>query len=67
MFGCIAYAYVPDALRNKLDNKAVKFQFVGYSTQSKRYRLFDEKTSRVYTRRDVIFNEKDFGHENKSL
>ena len=67
VFGCIAYAHIPDALRNKLDDKAVKFRFVGYSTQSMGYRLLDEKTSRVYTRRDVIFNEKDFGHENKRV
>ena len=65
VFGYIAYTHVPDALRNKLDNKAVKFQFVGYSTQSKGYRVLDEKTSQVYTRWDVIFNKKDFGHENK--
>ena len=63
VFGCIAYAHVPDAQRQKLDQKAVKLYFVGYSIQSKGYRLLDEKTSQVYTRRDVIFNEKDFGKE----
>ena len=61
VFGCIAYAHVPDTQRQKLDQKAVKLRFVGYSVQSKGYRLLDEKTSQVYTRRDVIFNEQDFG------
>jgi len=56
VFGCIAYAHVPDAQRQMLDQKAVKLRFVGYSVQSKGYRLLDENTSKVYTRRDVIFN-----------
>ena len=48
VFSCTAYAHVPDALRNKLDKKAVKLCFVGYSIQSKGYRLLDEKTPWVY-------------------
>ena len=44
VFGCMAYAHVPDAPRQKLDSKAIKLQFVGYSVQSKGYRLLDEKT-----------------------
>ena len=42
VFGCIAYAHVPDSQRQKLDKKAKKFCFVGYSIQSKGYRLLDE-------------------------
>ena len=60
VFGCMAYAHVPDVQRQKLDKKAVKLRFVGYSIESKGYRLLDENTSRVYTRRDVVFNEQDF-------
>ena len=63
VFGCMAYAHVPDVQRQKLDKKAVKLRFIGYSIESKGYRLLDEKTSRVYTRRDVVFNEQDFGQE----
>lgn len=36
-------------------------RFVGYSIQSKGYRLFDDKTSKVVICRYVIFNEADFG------
>ena len=61
VFGCAAYAHVPDAQRQKLDKKAKKFRFVGYSIQSKGYRLFDECTKRVFVRKDVVFNESDFG------
>ena len=67
VFGCMAYAHVPESQRNKLDKKAVKLRFVGYSIQSKGYRLLDERTSKVYIRRDVIFNEHEFGHKKESV
>ena len=62
VFGYIAYAHVPDVqpLRRKLDKKANKLRFVGYSKKSKGYRLFDEDTRKTIIRRDVIFNETVF-------
>ena len=54
VFGCTAYAHVPDAIRQKLDKKAEKMRFVGYSGQPKGYRLLNEKTGKVCIRRDVI-------------
>ncbi|MCO5603945.1 hypothetical protein L7F22_058102 [Adiantum nelumboides] len=39
VFGCLAYAHIPQQLRGKLDDKAVKCIFVGYSSGSKGYRL----------------------------
>ena len=62
MFGCAAYAHILDTQRKKLDKKAEKLRFVGYSIQSKAYQLLDDKTSKFYIRRDIVFNEKDFGH-----
>ena len=41
VFGCVAYAHVPKQFRAKLDNKAVKLRFVGYSVGTKGYRLID--------------------------
>ena len=35
VFGCTDYAHVPDASRQKLDQKAVKMRFVGYSLTQK--------------------------------
>ena len=35
IFGCIAYVHVPDELRSKLDPKAEKCIFIGYSLQQK--------------------------------
>ena len=66
VFGCMAYALIPDVQRKKLDKKAEKFRFIGYCNESKGYRLIDEKTKKVYKRRDVIFSESDFKIE-KSL
>ena len=58
VFGCISYAYVPDAIRQKLDKKAEKMRFVGYSGQPRGYKLL---TGIVFIQHDVIFNETDFG------
>jgi hypothetical protein len=61
VFGCTAYAHVPDASRQKLDQKAVKMRFVGYSLTQKGYRLYDENRQRIFIRRDITFNKTDFG------
>ena len=34
VFGCVAYAHVPDCSRQKLDKKADKLRFIGYCTES---------------------------------
>ena len=61
VFGCIAYSHIPDANRRKLDKKTEKLRFVGYSNTKKGYRLYDEGKKRTVVRRDVVFNEKEFG------
>ena len=35
VFGCVSYAHVPKEFHHKLDDKAVKHIFVGYSTKSR--------------------------------
>ena len=61
VLGCMAYLHIPDAQRQKLDKKSEKLRFVGYSIRSKGYRLLDEKSQKLVIRRDVTFNETDFG------
>ena len=58
---CNAYAHIPSIHRQKLDRKSQKLRFVGYSKESKGYRLLDERSMRVTVHGDVIFNEADFG------
>lgn len=43
--------------------KAFLMRFMGYTLSSKGYRLFDETTRKLYIRRDVEFNESDFGQK----
>lgn len=57
VFGCKAYAHVPDERRTKLESKALKCIFVGYSLQSKAYRLYDPLDRRLIISRDVTFFE----------
>ena len=64
VFGCMCYAYIPEVnKKGKLSNKAEKLRFIGYSLQTKGYRLIDESTSKVLVRRDVICNESDFQYD----
>ena len=49
-------------LKDKSCTRNLKLCFVGYCKENKGYRLLDEKTSKVIIRRDVTFNEKDFGY-----
>ena len=58
IFGCIAYALVDAHKHCKLDEKSVKCIFVGYSTNSKAYRLYDPINCKVIISRNVIFNEE---------
>ncbi|MCO5570287.1 hypothetical protein L7F22_024005 [Adiantum nelumboides] len=57
IFGCLAYAHIPQQLRGKLDDKAVRCIFVGYSSGSKGYRLYNPATNKIFESRDVIFGE----------
>ena len=60
VFGCVAYGGIPKSNRLKLDKKCRKLRFVGYSIQSKGYRLYDETSGKVSDYRDVTFNETNF-------
>ena len=57
VFGCIAYVHVPDELRKKLDPKAEKCIFVGYSLQQKGYICYNPVMHELRVSRDVVFDE----------
>ena len=67
IFGCTAYMHISNQERRKWDAKSVKCIFIGYSINSKGYRLWDPKARRIHVSRDVVFFEEDFdGRTNES-
>ena len=62
-FGCTAYAHIPKDERKKLDSKARKCIFLGYGTETKRYRLYHCERKGVFYSRDVKFNGSELGIE----
>lgn len=59
IFGCLAYAQIPESKRKKLDDRSQKCIFVGYSEESKAYKLYNPLTHKLVVSRDVIFDEAE--------
>ncbi len=57
VFGYIAYVHVLDEKRSKLDPKADKCIFIGYSLEQKGYRCFNPSTHKLQVSKDVVFDE----------
>lgn len=57
VFGCIAYAKVPDEKRTKLESKAIKCLFLGYCVGTRAYRVMCLETKKIIKSRDVTFME----------
>lgn len=57
VFGCVAYAKIPEARRTKLDDKGVKCIFTGYGDKIMGYKLYNPITKETFMSRDVIFEE----------
>lgn len=65
VFGCVCYVHIPDKKRKKWDDKSKKGIFVGYSSQTKGYRVYLLEENRVDISRDVIFEENSKWDWNK--
>ncbi len=57
VFGCKAFAHVPDEKRTKLESKSMPCVFLGYYEGTKAYRLMCVKTKRIIKSRHVVFIE----------
>ncbi|CAD6258513.1 unnamed protein product [Miscanthus lutarioriparius] len=54
VFGCTAYAHVDNG---KLEPRAVKCLFLGYSSGVKGYKLWNPETGKTFISRSIVFNE----------
>jgi hypothetical protein len=57
VFGCKAFAHVPDEKRTKLKSKSMPCVFLGYYESTKAYCLMCLETKRIIKSRDVMFIE----------
>ena len=58
VFGSVCYVLIPDEKRRKWDDKSKKAIFVGYSSQTKGYRVYLLEENKVDISRNVIFQER---------
>ena len=56
IFGSIAYAHVPHQGRVKLDDRSVKYVFIGYDASSKGYKLYNPSNNKLVVSRDIEFD-----------
>lgn len=57
-FECIVFSQVPKAKRMKLNDHGEKCIFIGYSEESKVYKLYNSRIKKLVVSGDVIFNEE---------
>ena len=61
VFGCVAYAHVPNQLRRKkLDPKSKKCIFMGYPDGTKGFKLYNLAAKKFIRTRSVLFCEDNF-------
>jgi hypothetical protein len=57
IFGCVAFAQVLVEIRRKLDDRSERCIFVGYSEESRAYKIYNPITQKYVINRDVQFKE----------
>lgn len=65
MWGSLAHVHVPNEKRGKLDDKSSACVLIGFSEESKGYRLYDPKTKKIVVSKDVVFEENETGKKDK--
>jgi Integrase core domain len=64
IFGCTCFVYNQDIHRDKLDSRAIKCVFIGYSTKKKGYKCLDPNSNKIYISRNIKFIETQYFFEN---
>lgn len=57
IFGCPAYAHIPEQKQRKLDPRSEKLLLVGYMDELKAYKLFHPQTHKVTHARTMLFHK----------
>jgi len=57
VFRYIAYVHVIDELQTKIDSKAQKCIFIGYSLEKKGYRCYNHVIHEMRVSKNVVFDE----------
>jgi hypothetical protein len=57
IFGCVCFVHTPTHPRGKLDPKARKCIFLGYSPTQKGYKCYDPQSRKMFVSMDVTFWE----------
>ncbi|KAL4355086.1 hypothetical protein GQ457_06G022650 [Hibiscus cannabinus] len=66
VFGSICYNHISANMRSKLDERAWRGIFVGYSSQSKGYRIYNLESKMIVVSRDDIFYEDSYWNWEKN-
>jgi hypothetical protein len=67
VFGCTAFVHIHSHLRTKLEPRAIKCVFIGYSPTQKGYKCYDPITKKIFLSLDVTFFENEPYFQKTSL
>jgi transposase InsO family protein len=59
IFGCVIYVHLHPHQRTKLESRAMKCVFVGYSTNQKGYKAYNPSLKKYFVSMDVTFHEHE--------
>jgi hypothetical protein len=59
IFGCVSFVHIHSQSKGKLDLRALKCVFVGYSSTQKGYKCYHPPSKKFYVSADVTFNEQE--------
>ena len=59
IFGCTSFVHIHSDGRGKLDPRALKCVFIGYSSTQKGYKCYHSPSHKFFVSRDVTFHEQE--------